>query len=110
MIKKNKKLLGIPHLFLYWINSLPCQILKSMFSLSMTGSCQQLLIGFYGPVLRYFILLVIPVGMIASFPTRVLVDPADNWVLLVLLVVAAAFLFIANLFWRWSVKRYMSIG
>lgn len=64
----------------------------------------------YGPGLRYFILLVIPVGMIASFPTRVLVDPTDSWALPAILVVSAAFLFIANLFWRWSVKRYMSIG
>lgn len=64
----------------------------------------------YGPGLRYLILLVIPVGMIASFPTRVLVDPADSWALPSLIFVAAAFLWIANLFWRWSVKRYMTIG
>lgn len=64
----------------------------------------------YGAGIRYFILLVIPVGMIASFPTRVLVDPADSWALPILLVVAAGFLFVANCFWRWSVKRYMTIG
>ncbi|MBA3239059.1 MAG: ABC-2 family transporter protein [Parachlamydiaceae bacterium] len=64
----------------------------------------------YGPSLRYFILLVIPVGMIASFPTRVLVDTADSWALPILLTVAAGFLCFANCFWRWSVKRYMTIG
>lgn len=64
----------------------------------------------YGPGIRYIILLVIPVGMIASFPTRVLVDPADSWALPALLTGAAGSLFVANLFWRWSVKRYMTIG
>jgi ABC-type uncharacterized transport system permease subunit len=64
----------------------------------------------YGQSVRYFILLVIPVGMIASFPTRVLVDPADSFALPALLASAAAFLFLANRFWHWSVKRYMSIG
>lgn len=64
----------------------------------------------YGPGIRYLILLVIPVGMIASFPTRVLVDPADSWALPALLAVAAASMFVANCFWRWSVKRYMMIG
>lgn len=64
----------------------------------------------YGPGIRYIILLIIPVGMIASFPARVLVDSTDIWALPTLLTVAVGFLFAANLFWRWSVKRYMTIG
>ena len=64
----------------------------------------------YGPGIRYIILMVIPVGMIASVPTRVLVDPADSWALPALLAAAVVSLFVANLFWRWSVKRYMTIG
>ena len=64
----------------------------------------------YGSGLRYLILLIIPVGMIASFPTRVLVDPTDSWALPLLLIVSVSFLFLANRFWRWSVKRYMTIG
>ncbi len=64
----------------------------------------------YGPGVRYFILLVIPVGMIASFPTRVLVDPTDSLALPALLAAALASLFAANCFWNWSVKRYMTIG
>ena len=31
--------------------------------------------------------MIIPVGMIASFPTRVLVDPTDSWALPALLLV-----------------------
>lgn len=64
----------------------------------------------YGSSVRYLILMVIPVGMIASVPTRVLVDPTDVFALPSLLVIAALFLFIANQFWKWSVKRYMIIG
>jgi ABC-2 type transport system permease protein len=64
----------------------------------------------YGPSLRYFILLVFPVGMIASVPARVLVDPADGWALPMLIFIASAFLYISNRFWHWSVKRYMIIG
>lgn len=64
----------------------------------------------YGPGIRYIILLIIPVGMVASFPTRVLVDPADSWALPALLAASSISLLVANLFWRWSVKRYMIIG
>jgi len=64
----------------------------------------------YGPGIRYIILLIIPVGMIASFPTKVLVDPSDSWALPTLLAVAAASFFVVNRFWRWSVQRYMAIG
>ncbi len=64
----------------------------------------------YGPGIRYIILLLVPVGMITSFPTKVLVDPTNSWALPALLTVAASYLFATNLFWRWSVKRYMTIG
>ncbi|MFI0435994.1 MAG: ABC-2 family transporter protein [Parachlamydiaceae bacterium] len=64
----------------------------------------------YGPAIRYIILLMIPIGMVASFPTRVLVDPTDSWALPALLVVAIVSLLVTHLFWRWSVKRYMTIG
>jgi ABC-2 type transport system permease protein len=59
---------------------------------------------------RYFILMVIPVGMIASVPTRALVDPTDIFALPSLLIMAALFCFLSNRFWHWSVKRYMTIG
>ena len=45
----------------------------------------------YGPNIRYLILLVVPVGMIASFPTKVLVNPTETWALPALLATAAAF-------------------
>ncbi len=62
----------------------------------------------YGPGMRYFILLVIPVGMIASVPTRVIVDPFTPWPILTLLAAAASSLFLANWFWRRSLRHYTS--
>ncbi len=64
----------------------------------------------YGPTIRYVILFLIPVGMIASVPTKVLVDPSVTWALPALLTTAVVTFLVANLFWRWSVKRYMIIG
>lgn len=64
----------------------------------------------YGPAIRYVILLLIPVAMVASVPTRVLVDEADSTALPALLAGAVVSLFVANRFWHWSVRRYMMIG
>ena len=64
----------------------------------------------YGPGIRYLILLIVPVGMIASFPTRVLVDPTDSFALPALIMASIVCLFVANRFWKWSVKRYMING
>lgn len=60
----------------------------------------------YGPGVRYFILMVLPVGMIASVPTRIVVDPFTPWPITALLAAAAGSLFFANWFWRWSLRRY----
>lgn len=62
----------------------------------------------YGPGLRYLILMIIPVGMIASIPTRLLVEPFDVWLLASLLGMAGLLLLVTNRFWHWSVKRYCS--
>jgi ABC-2 type transport system permease protein len=63
----------------------------------------------YGPGLRYFILLVFPVGMIASFPTRALVEP--SLIPLIWVVLGALLsLFVTNRFWNFAVKRYMIMG
>lgn len=61
----------------------------------------------YGPGLRYFVLMVIPVGMIASVPTRVLVDPFDVWVMAGLIGVALFMLVLANQLWHFSLRRYL---
>ncbi len=63
----------------------------------------------YGPGLRYFVLLMLPVGMIASVPTRVLVDQSQ-WALLALVAAASISLTVCHFFWKCSVNRYMTTG
>jgi ABC-2 type transport system ATP-binding protein len=60
----------------------------------------------YGPGLRYFVLMVIPVGMIASVPTRVLVDPDNGWVLASLMGCSFFMLFVTNRLWHFALRRY----
>lgn len=64
----------------------------------------------YSPSVRYLILMIIPVAMIASVPTRVLIEPQDGFTLLFLILAAAVCLSVSHLFWKWAVKRYMVIG
>lgn len=64
----------------------------------------------YGPILRYFILFVFPVAMIASVPATVLIEPANILILMMLLVVSASSILAANKFWNWAVKQYMMKG
>jgi len=65
---------------------------------------------FFGPKLRYFILFVIPVGMIASVPTRVMVNAEEGWPLAALLATSIAFVWLTHRLWEWSVRRYTQIG
>jgi len=60
----------------------------------------------YSNKVRYVILMVFPVAMIASVPTRVLVDSFEFWPLAALLTVASSSLFLTNKFWNWAIKRY----
>lgn len=64
----------------------------------------------YGPGLRYLVLLVVPVAMIASVPTRILVEDAFSWPLPSLIAGSISFVILSRLFWKWSVRRYMTVG
>ena len=64
----------------------------------------------YGPTLRYVILLIVPVGMMASVPARILVNPDESAALPALFVISVLFFWLANCFWKWSVKSYMMNG
>jgi ABC-2 type transport system permease protein len=64
----------------------------------------------YNPSLRYLILLIVPVAMIASVPARALVDPQDSLALPLLVIIASICLMVSHLFWKWSLKRYMIQG
>jgi ABC-2 type transport system permease protein len=62
---------------------------------------------FSGP-LRPFFTFVLPIALIATVPTRMLLGLLDPAVALYAPLLAAALLFLANRFWRVSLRRYSS--
>lgn len=62
----------------------------------------------YGPGLRYLVLMIVPVGMIASVPARIVIDPFDGWLLAGLVFTSLFVLFVANKLWHMAVRRYSS--
>lgn len=60
----------------------------------------------YGPGLRYFVLMVLPIAMLASVPTRILLDPFDGWLLAGLCGWALFALLVTNRLWYFALKRY----
>lgn len=64
----------------------------------------------YSPGVRYLILMIIPVALIASVPARVLVDEEGSYILPFLILAAGVCLGVSHVFWRWAVKRYMMMG
>lgn len=62
---------------------------------------------FSGP-LRPFFTFVLPIALIVTVPTRVLLGLLDSAVALYAPVLATALLFLANRFWRVSLRRYSS--
>lgn len=59
----------------------------------------------YGQTMRYVMLMIVPVGMIASMPARLLVDPFEWWILASLIATTVIFLLFANRFWYWALKK-----
>lgn len=62
----------------------------------------------YVPWFKWMILTVFPVGVIASVPSRALLDPPNYAILLWPLILAPLMLTLSNWFWRTSLKHYSS--
>lgn len=63
---------------------------------------------FYPRWLRYVVLTVLPVGFIASVPTRMLINSGNWWIFVFGPVIATALFFISRRFWRRSLTHYAS--
>lgn len=62
----------------------------------------------YPPWLRFIVLTVLPVGMVASIPTRFLIEE-PNWGLFIwTLLLAFSFFYASQRFWRYSLRHYTS--
>lgn len=62
----------------------------------------------YVPWLRIILLSLLPVGLIASLPTRLVLGMAQSSMALWLAGTAALFLYLSHLFWQKTLRRYTS--
>jgi ABC-2 type transport system permease protein len=62
----------------------------------------------YPPWLRYVILSFIPVGFLASVPSRLILQSPDVFLLAASIGLAVTFLFFSNRFWKFALRRYSS--
>lgn len=62
----------------------------------------------YPPWLRYLILSIIPLGFLASVPSRLILETPDLLLLGAAILVAAIALMVAKRFWRYALTKYSS--
>jgi ABC-2 type transport system permease protein len=62
----------------------------------------------YPPWLRYLLLTIVPVGFLASVPSRLVLETPDPVLMGGAVLSAAIFLFISNRFWRYAIRQYSS--
>lgn len=64
----------------------------------------------YPTWLRYIILFVIPLGFVASVPAHVVLGVRSFYWLLLAMGLAAIFLFLSSLYWKWIIRKYSSVS
>lgn len=62
----------------------------------------------YLPWFKYLILTAFPVGVIASVPSRALLDPPNYYILLWPLLLTPFLLFLSHRFWNYCLRHYTS--
>ncbi len=58
--------------------------------------------------LRWVVFSILPVGFVASVPTRLLIGRGSEWFLAAALALAAVSLTLSRVWWAWALKRYSS--
>lgn len=62
----------------------------------------------YAPWLKFVVVTLLPVGLIASVPSRFLLGPPDLGAFALAVVVAGAFLWMSQRFWKYALTFYTS--
>lgn len=62
----------------------------------------------YPSWLKYTLMTLLPVGLIASVPSRFVLEPPDFSLLALTVTVAVGFFFLTTKFWRFALKHYTS--
>lgn len=62
----------------------------------------------YPPWLRYIVLTILPMGFLASVPTRVLLGFAEPWMIVIELMITSILLYMSTRFWAFALRSYSS--
>lgn len=62
----------------------------------------------YFPWVRFIILTVLPVAVVASVPATALIGRPNFWLFAWVVLWSGSLLFISHLFWNWCLKHYSS--
>jgi ABC-2 type transport system permease protein len=62
----------------------------------------------YPSWLRWVVVSILPVGFVASVPTRLLIGRGSDWLMIAAIGLAAFSLMLSRLWWGWALKRYSS--
>lgn len=62
----------------------------------------------YAPWIKYFLLSLFPVAIIASVPARALIDPANPWLFAWSVFMASLALWFTTRFWKFALRFYSS--
>lgn len=57
---------------------------------------------------KFAVLTILPVALIASVPARALLDPPEMWVYVWTLIAAPLFVWLSNRYWKFCLSRYQS--
>ena len=60
------------------------------------------------PWLKFILLTIIPVGLIASVPARAILNPPELWVVAWSLLAGPLFIWFSTWFWKQCLLRYQS--
>lgn len=62
----------------------------------------------YQSAMRFVVLFILPVGMIASAPARAILEPADAVTVIWALVMGPTLIYLSNCYWKFCLSRYTS--
>ncbi|NPV78712.1 MAG: hypothetical protein HPY52_00330 [Firmicutes bacterium] len=64
--------------------------------------------GIYGRVLRFFLTIILPMTVIASFPARLVFGKITWWEIVWSFVATGIMLAVSRVLWKYGLKRYES--
>lgn len=67
-------------------------------------------VNIYGQLLKLALFFLVPIGFMYTVPAQVLLGTKPEYLLAIAFIISASFLTFSIVIWRWSLKRYSSVG